>query len=55
MMDKTDQKTVDAAQIRFEKFRYQKQKRKEDRLVANQKFTEAQSQLKDQGWKIMKS
>ena len=45
---------VDAAQIRYEKFRYQKQKRKEERLLAIKKFSETQTQLKDINWAVVK-
>jgi hypothetical protein len=42
-MEELTKTPVDAAQIRFEKFRYQKQKRKEERLVQIKKFSEAQT------------
>ena len=43
---------VDAAQIRFEKFRYQKQKRKEERQTQIKIFAEAQTQMKEINWAV---
>jgi hypothetical protein len=45
--------TIDAAQIRFEKLRYQKQKRKEERKQTIQRIEDAQHTLKDINWAVV--
>jgi hypothetical protein len=44
--------TIDAAQIRYEKLRYQKQKRKEERQITIQRINDAHSTLRDNAWVV---
>ena len=45
--------TINAAQVRFEKLRYQKQKRKEERKQTIRRIEHAQHTLKDDNWTVV--
>ena len=51
-MEQNLQVKIDSSQIRFEKYRYQQVKRKQERKKMNERVTEAKKHMKEGLWEV---